>query len=231
MSQRRSIYVEKLKEFTDVALIDESAFSHRGRWRNVFHSRIGPSFNGQIIFEIGCADAEYVCRVAAKRAETAFVAIDWKYGDVCRGARRVAEIALRNVLLLRGRAQDVHQIFTGGEIDEAWLFHPEPCDRPREIKNRLVSPAFLAELHGVLRSSGVLAIKTDHRAYYDWVLEVANVPVVAQQFTLSAISDHFWNDPQVLSHVAQRAFAGELTAWERRFANHRPIYFVELTRR
>ncbi len=78
---------------------------------------------------------------------------------------------LNNIALLRVRAQDLLKIFGPKELDEIWLFHPEPCDRDVELKNRLIREEFLCDAHSVLREVGsALCLKTDHPGYYQWTL-------------------------------------------------------------
>jgi tRNA (guanine-N7-)-methyltransferase len=177
MIKPRSIYADKLRDFPEVALVDQAAFKNRGRWDSLFRKRIGSTFDGRVIFEIGCADAGYLTRIAANHPTCGFVGLDWKYKALLDGAQRVTESGIRNVLLLRGRAQDVLKIFGEQEVDEIWIFHPDPCDRPIELKNRLVSESFLNDAHAVLRDhTSIISLKTDHPGYYQWVLGLFGLP-------------------------------------------------------
>jgi tRNA G46 methylase TrmB len=177
MTLPRSVYADRLRERSDVALTDHAAFERRSRWREFFRGRIGAGFDGRVTFEVGCFDAAFLCRIAAKHPRTAFVGLDWKAKAILDGAARVADAGLRNVALVRGRGQDVGRIFGDGELDEIWVFHPDPCDRPQELKNRLIAEPFLIDAHAALRGPGSsVAIKTDHPGYYQWVLGLLGLP-------------------------------------------------------
>ena len=259
MPHRRNPYADRLSEVGAFAFGDAAAFTNRGRWRAFFRERIGPAFDGRVVFEIGCADAEFLARVAAKHPATAFVGLDWKPRAVYEGAARVAGLGLANVALLRGRAQDVRRIFADGEADEIWLFHPDPCDKPNELKHRLLAEPFLLDAHAVLRGPGsTLTLKTDHPGYYQWTLALFGMPEPAalrahprvkakelmppgdlppasaaamSRFEVTMNSPDFWNDAAALSHASKRPFAGERTAFESRFAGKgRPIYAIELVK-
>src|SRR3954447_17552568 len=170
---RRSVYADHLAEFPDVAFADDAVYQHRGVWRDFFRERIGPGFTGQVVFEIGCADASFLTTVAAKHPGVGFVGLDWKCKSLFLGAERVTQRNLRNVALLGGRAQELTRLFADVELDEIWVFHPDPCDRPVELKNRLMSEPFLVNAHRVLRTTGPgarLCLKTDHPGYYQWTL-------------------------------------------------------------
>lgn len=80
-------------------------------------------------------------------------------------------------MLLRARGQDLLNIFGTGELDEIWVFHPDPCDRDVELKNRLINETFLINAHAALKpADSVLAIKTDHPGYYQWLLSLVGLP-------------------------------------------------------
>ena len=162
VAARRSAFADRLLEFPDFVFSDGREFLHRGRWREFFAARIGDSSDGRVIFEIGCNDAGLLAAVAAKYPTTAFIGIDWKARALHAAAERVAAAELRNVALLHGRAQDIRRLFADGELDEVWVFHPEPLDNPRELPNRLIAEPFLIDVHHTLRDGGPLVLKTDH---------------------------------------------------------------------
>ena len=261
MKFSRSVYAAKLREWGEIAFVDEAAFQHRGKWGPLFRQRIGAGFEGRMIFEVGCFDAVYLCRIAARYPQVGFIGLDWKCKAIYEGAQRIAKSGLRNVVLLRGRAQEVLKIFGGGEVDEVWVFHPDPCDRPAELKNRLIAEPFLKEVHSVLREGDSnLFLKTDHPGYYQWVLgllglreptsfqlpsprirscdlmRLEDIPLrseaVLRRFAVVANSSDFWNDPFATAAVEDRCFAGEMTLFESRFIRKKlPIYFLQLGRR
>ena len=232
--RRRSVFADRLLEFADFVFSDGRETAHQGRWRDFFGARIGRSFGSRIIVEIGCNDATLLASVAATHPATAFVGIDWKCRALHTAAERVAAAGLRNVALLHGRGQGIRRYFGDGELDEAWLFHPDPCDKPQELPNRLIAEPFLLDVHAVLRpvAESVLIVKTDHRAYYESSLALAERDAIQRRYTLSATSADFWKDESILRHVAGRAFAGHVTPYEERFRRKRkPIYYFELRRR
>jgi tRNA G46 methylase TrmB len=181
-----------------------------------------------VILEIGCFDAGFLSEIAAKNPGTAFIGIDWKCKAIYDGAKRIAEGKLKNIVLLRTRAQDLGLIFAEAELDEIWIFHPDPCDKEAELKNRLVSEGFLFEAHRVLRDrASLLALKTDHADYYRSVIESFSA-TPANGMEISVASKDYWNDPPAVAHTASRLFAGNTTLFERRFIKRRePIHYVE----
>jgi tRNA G46 methylase TrmB len=243
--RRRSAFADRLHEFPDLVLSDGAEFRRRGAWHDFFRGRIGPAFDGRVILEVGCNDAALLTRVAAKYPATAFIGIDWKCRALHAGAGRIAAARLRNVALLHGRGQDVGRLFADGELHEVWLFHPDPCDKPRELRNRLVTEPFLLDVHAVLCDGGTFVLKTDHPGYYQWALALLRPPesaglenvsaprqAIIDRFEVTTNSADFWNDDDALALSTDRCFAGETTTFERRFTRKRlPIHYLELKKR
>ena len=229
--QPRSVYAARLSEFSEIALACADARNRRGRWREFFAERIGSHFDHRVIFEIGCADGEFLARIAAKFPGTAFVGLDWKCKAIYDAASRVTSAGLTNVAFIRGRAQEILRYFAPRELDEIWIFHPEPCDREVELKNRLINQTFLIDAHAALRDRGSsICLKTDHAEYYEWTR--ATIERSRAQFDVASDSRDFWNDSAVQRATARRCFANEATTYENRFRKRRaPIHFVELARR
>ncbi len=247
--------------FDEVAFVDQAAFQNHGRWNDFFQKRIGPHFDGQVIFEVGCFDAAYLCRIAANHPRTGFIGLDWKCKAIYDGAKRLTEMRLRNIVLLRARAQNVRQIFAEQEVDEIWVFHPDPCDRPAELKNRLMAEPFLVDAHSALRDGvSTLTLKTDHAGYYRWVLSLFNLSkpesfedlakqshlidvgrqwpmsvqseAILQRFTVHVQSADYWNDINALAATSNHYFAGQKTLFENRFIRKKlPIYLFQIAKR
>jgi tRNA G46 methylase TrmB len=228
--RRRSNFADRLLKFPDLVFSDGAERSRRGAWREYFLERIGDCFDGRIVLEIGCNDATLLCRLAARHPTTGFIGIDWKCRALHAAAERATAAELRNVALLHGRAQDLCGMFGDGELDDIWIFHPDPCDKPHELKNRLLNEPFLADVHRVLRDGdATLTLKTDHREYYDSVMTLLQRAEVSRRFTLAASSPDYWNDATARANSAQRCFSGETSCFERRFRRKRqPIHYLEL---
>jgi tRNA (guanine-N7-)-methyltransferase len=227
---RRSAFSDRLLEFPAFVFSDGREFHHRGRWREHFKNTGRNACAPQeLILDIGCNDGGLLATVAANHPTMAFIGIDWKPRALHAAAQRIAAANLSNVALLHARAQAIGRLVADGELDEIWLFHPEPLDTPRELKNRLIAEPFLRDVHHVLRPGGSLILKTDHGGYFDAVLEL--LQSMTDRFETTLISRDFWNDSVAQSAVADRPFAGEMTAFESRFVRKRkPIYFVTIRR-
>lgn len=254
---RRSFWSDRLLDFPGLAFGDGREFEQRGGWLAHFAARMGRPVS-DLTLEVGCSGGALLCEVARDHPEAAFVGLDWKPRMIHDAARRAAELGLTNIAFLWGRAQLLDRIFAPGEVDEAWIFHPEPCDRPHELPNRLLGEPFLTTLSAVLRPGGPVHLKTDHPGYFQHILAILGLPEpegfrigpggrmkrrelvepatlpaksdeVLRQFVVSHVSGDYW---QGAAGPASRRFAGRRTLYESRFTSRGlPIYYLELARR
>jgi tRNA (guanine-N7-)-methyltransferase len=249
----RSAHADRLRAYPDFVLDDEVAGSRRGLWRDWFAPRIGSTFDHKLIVEVGCSNGTFLTDVASAHPAMAFVGVDWKCKPLCEAANRVLELSLPNVSLVRGRGQEIRHLFAPAEVDELWLFHPDPCDSALELPNRLTGEPFLTDVHHLLRAGGLFCLKTDHPGYYQWTLALLGLPQpqwlspretrhvlpskqlpppsaqLQQLFQVTRTSADYWQDTHALAQTAARAFVGRSTPFESRFRTRRlPIYYFEL---
>jgi tRNA G46 methylase TrmB len=236
----RSRYAARLGEFPDIVLAGSSAFAQRGRWAALFRNRLGLVFTGRIILEIGCSNARYLSEIAGRHTETAFVGIDWKCKAIHDGAKHIQVSGTRNVVLLHTRGHDLLKLFTSEELDEIWIFHPDPCDTKGTLPNRLVGRDFLLQASAALKGpTSLLALKTDHRDYYQSVLDLfvsdralllpADDSPAGGRFQIAMQATDYWHDPIALAHTENLFFAKTTTPFETRYIKkHLPICYLEL---
>jgi tRNA G46 methylase TrmB len=172
----RSKYADKLAGSADCVFTAELAAAQRGQWRDFFRQRIGPTFDGRIILEVGCWDAIFLSQIASRFPRSGFLGLDWKFKPLYDAGQRISGDGPGNVALIRGRGQDLGGWLGSGEADEVWVFHPDPCDRESELDNRLIRESFLLNIHPLLRPSGLICMKTDHPGYYQWILSLIGLP-------------------------------------------------------
>ena len=156
-------------------LNDTDAHSLANGWKKLFAERMEKPPVG-LTLEIGCSNAEFLCAVARNNPETAFVGIDWKFKVVYKGAKRIHRDGLKNAMLVRGTAHDLSKVFGEAELDEIWIFFPDPWAKKGQLKKRLMQEQFLLDAHKALKPHGRIFFKTDHPGYFQWVLALFGEP-------------------------------------------------------
>ena len=190
----------KLKRFaenaerTDIVEPGKANYEQlRGRWHAAFFQN-----NHPITLEVGCGKGEYTVGLAARYPERNFLGLDIKGERIWRGSKRAEALGLRNVGFVRTRALDLLQHFAPGELAEIWITFPDPRPRDRDIKRRLTSPRFLNLYQALLRPGGLVHLKTDNEALFDYTLEVLRERPGA---TVLAHTKDLYATPELLPHA------------------------------
>ncbi|RXK52425.1 tRNA (guanosine(46)-N7)-methyltransferase TrmB [Aquirufa rosea] len=138
----------------------------RGKWNEVYFKN-----NQPIVLELGCGRGEYSLGLAKLFPHKNFIGIDIKGDRLAAGARQAEAEGLNNVVFLRIPIQYLAEFFQENEVDEIWVTFPDPRPKDRDEKKRLTFPFFLEKYHRVLKSQGILHLKTDSTSFFTYSLE------------------------------------------------------------
>lgn len=168
-------YVALIDEFPDTALAKERIGERQGSWREHF-VRLMAKKPSSLTVEIGCSNGVFLNDIAAERPDRAFVGLDWKYKLVYKCCEKAKAKGVKNTSFVRGRAQECARIFGEGEVDEVWVFFPDPWPKAAQQKHRIFQEPLLKDLHRILAPGGRIFVKTDHPGYFEWMLAVLGRP-------------------------------------------------------
>jgi tRNA (guanine-N7-)-methyltransferase len=139
-------------------------------WKAVF-GREAP-----VVLELGCGNARYTLMSAVARPEVDHVAVDVLPVVIRYATRRANQRGLSNARFVVKDAQTfVAAYVPRSGVSEVHLYHPQPYHDPRQASLRLVTPRFLADVHGALGPAGLFVIQTDNPDYWEYMCNV--VPV------------------------------------------------------
>jgi tRNA (guanine-N7-)-methyltransferase len=138
----------------------------KGKWRQ-------EHFKNQhsITVELACGRGEYSIGLGKIFPDRNFIGVDIKGERIWKGSTQAVEDKLDNVAFLRTQILLLENFFNEGEIDEIWMTFPDPRPRKRDIKRRLTSPRFLEMYKNLLRPQGIVRLKTDNTALFEYTLE------------------------------------------------------------
>ena len=139
----------------------------KGNWNRNFFKRDAP-----LVLELACGRGEYTVNLAQKFPEKNFIGIDWKGARLWRGAKTVDEEKLSNVAFLRIQILNILSYFDKNEVDELWITFPDPHLQESREQKRLTSQRFLELYYNFVKPGGIINLKTDSKALYDFTLEV-----------------------------------------------------------
>lgn len=150
----------------------------------------GPADHAPVL-EVGCGDGELLAAMARRHPGNPFIGLDRTPRRLAAARRAIA--TLPNAHLLHANAEHLARLFPPATFAHILVFHPEPCDRPQDAPNRLITPAFLNHVADLLRPGGRLHLQTDHPGYYAHLLHFWGRPE-PEHFTLARqwLADGRW---------------------------------------
>jgi len=125
------------------------------------------------ILEIGFGMGDATAQVAAAAPEKDFIGIEVHQPGVGALLKRIGELQLTNIRILRHDAVEVlQQMVAPATLAGVHVWFPDPWHKKRHHKRRLIQPPFVALLASRLAPGGYLHGATDWQHYAEQMLEV-----------------------------------------------------------
>lgn len=134
-------------------------------WKAIF-----PGFD-RIVIEIGFGNGEATVEIAQKMPQTAFLGIEVHPPGVGQVLREIHDQKLNNLRLLRHDAVPVIRSLPDACVDGFHVFFPDPWQKKKHHKRRLLQRPFLEDLARVLKPGGYFYFASDWEEYAVEVLE------------------------------------------------------------
>ncbi|MCX6287108.1 MAG: tRNA (guanosine(46)-N7)-methyltransferase TrmB [Bacteroidetes bacterium] len=142
-------------------------FPLKGSWNEKFFGNSNP-----IILELGCGKGEYTVGLAQAYPDKNFIGMDIKGARLWKGCRTVKDENLGNVAFVRSPIDQIEYFFSTGEVSGIWITFPDP--QPKKEKQRLTSTRFLSKFQNIMKSDGIIYLKTDNKEFYDFTLRIVS---------------------------------------------------------
>jgi tRNA G46 methylase TrmB len=159
-------YILEVTQSDLLPIVPQTQLPHlRGEWLQYFASDVKAQGPSALVLEIGCHFGKTLESMAYHNQEIAFVGLDITYKRVVKSARRVKALANARVAHMDARA--LSQVFAPKELNGCVIFFPDPWNKVKKRKHRLLSEPFLEELTRCVASW--IWLRTDVEAYFDEV--------------------------------------------------------------
>ena len=153
-------------------------FQHQAfDWTSAFaHSSAGSSdVTRPRILEIGFGMGETTAAIAQLRPEDDFLAIEVHLPGVGALLKRIGEVGLTNLRLIRHDAVEVlEHMIAEDSLDGIHIYFADPWHKKRHHKRRLIQQPFVELLVSRLKPGGYLHLATDWHNYAEQMLLVLN---------------------------------------------------------
>ncbi len=198
-------YVEKVENHKKILIETEEIYSHQWKWNTYFKN------THPIHLEIGTGMWNFFWREVVANPDINYVWIELRYKRLFATAEKAMKGTWDNFIVIKDFGQNIDKIFQAWEVSTTHIHFPDPWwKKERQKKHRLLQSDFLKHLYDITKSWWNLIFKTDHREYFDSVIEI-----LAQQW--------LWKNKIVsydyeaeLSHFDTKSIT-EFEAYYRRF--------------
>ena len=127
----------------------------------------------EIILEIGFGMGEATALIGRAFPDKGFVAVDVHRPGVGKLFLLIHEYGLKNLRVIQGDAHLImHNMIADESLDGVHLFFPDPWQKKKHNKRRIVNSNFLAQVASKLKPGGFIHIATDWVPYAEWIEEV-----------------------------------------------------------
>ena len=140
-----------------------------------------------VVLEIGFGMGDATARIAAAQPDTGFLGVEVHEAGVGALLRRIGELGLANVRIVRHDAVEVlRHMVAPGALAGVHLFFPDPWPKKRHHKRRLVQPPFVRLLAERLAPGGYVHFATDWQPYAEQMLQV----LAAEPALANSVADY-----------------------------------------
>ncbi len=166
---RPTQYVQMLQnDYAKWTYDQEAARELRGNWRR---QAFDVSSETPLDLEIGTGNGFFYAHRATVAPERCLVGLEITYKTLVQSIRRAVSQGATNARMARFHASQIDEIFATAELDNVYIYFPDPWPKKKHAKNRLIQMSFLHALYDLQRPDSFLEFKTDSAEYFDWALE------------------------------------------------------------
>jgi tRNA (guanine-N7-)-methyltransferase len=159
MGQKKLIRFAEIKTFPNVLQFPQGM---KGKWQTFFENQ------NPLTLELACGKGEYALGLGALHPQNNYLGVDLKGNRLWVGAKKAIQQQLKNVAFLRTQIDKINDYFAADEVNEIWITFPDPQLRLSKAKKRLTHPKFLRMYQQFLKPGGLIHLKTDSPALYQF---------------------------------------------------------------
>jgi tRNA (guanine-N7-)-methyltransferase len=159
-------YVGKLEQHRDIIITSQDE-DDDDLLKFIQHSN-------PLIVDLGCGAGNFLRDYAILRPESSFIGFELRYKRLVKGAIKFKKRDIKNIRLIRARAEDINLWIPEKRISELHVNFPDPWPKTRHLKHRLISREFLETVNRQIDDQGLFVFKTDHKDYFRFAVNLIN---------------------------------------------------------
>lgn len=163
------------------------------------------NLKGEVHLEVGSGKGQFITKMATDFKDKTFIAFEKNINVAIRIIEKVNELNLENVIVILDDANNLLEYISQNSVDILYLNFSDPWPKPRHHKRRLTYPSFLKVYQQVLKTSGLIQLRTDH---YD--LFIDSVEYFKSYFELVEVNYNYKSNQYFTEYEEKRLERGNL---------------------
>ncbi len=191
-------YINLVWQDENILDIPEKIYENKWKWNDFFQNK------NEIYLEIGTWLWHFFALEAWENPDKNFIWMEIKFKRLFKTAQKSRDNWVKNFVLLKDFWQNIDKIFQENEIAKTYIFFPDPWDKKdRQKKHKLLQAEFLEKLCSITKKWGKVCFKTDHKWYFDEVLEIIRNQKL---FTIENVSYDYEKESDLFDKQKQTVF-------------------------
>lgn len=116
--------------------------------------------------ELGSGSGMHLIRLAERSPQALCIGLEIRFKRAFKTGEKAEGKGLSNVRVLRTDARQIPHLFSPGQVSAFFVNYPDPWDKRRWLKNRLLNSELLQSMWDLLKPGGFFRYKTDHQEYF-----------------------------------------------------------------
>jgi tRNA (guanine-N7-)-methyltransferase len=121
--------------------------------------------------ELGSGSGGHLIEHARRKPQSLFIGFELRFKRVYRTIEKADTLSVPNLFMVQGDARVFDTVFPEASLAGVYINFPDPWDKRRWQKHRLISPELCTRVLRSLSPGGFLSHKTDHREYFRATVE------------------------------------------------------------
>jgi tRNA (guanine-N7-)-methyltransferase len=118
------------------------------------------------ILDMGCGHGDYLLEHTVRSPEKFFIGVEISRKRTAKTSARLHKRGIKNYAVIHSDGELSLEFFFGeNTLDEVNVNFPDPWQRKRQWKNRILRPSFLIQCLRVLKPGGILNFVSDVEEY------------------------------------------------------------------
>lgn len=117
-----------------------------------------------IYVEFGSGSGNHLIKLAKRYPNTLVLGFEIRFKRAVRTLEKAPD--LKNLMIFRGKSELVGDLLPANSVSKIFINFPDPWDKKRWLKHRILSSKFFNLLPVVLKPGATVSVKTDHREYF-----------------------------------------------------------------